>query len=223
MNKVRPLGLLLAAAVVLPGHEVITTKLTWSKEVSRIVYARCAQCHRPEGAAFSLLQYAQARPWAKAIQEQVLTRQMPPWNAVKGFGEFAHDGGLAQEEIATISSWVEGGAPEGDPNHLPPPPALSALQAPVPRVSGPSQLVRKSWRVPQRLRLLAAEPVGFAVGGSARLVAILPDGERLPLLWIRDYSPRAPRQYRWLESVRLAAGARLEVEGEGSFRVRWAM
>jgi hypothetical protein len=62
----------------LGGHETITTKLTWSKEVSRVVYKRCASCHRPEGKAFSLLTYEEARPWAASIQEQVLRRQMPP-------------------------------------------------------------------------------------------------------------------------------------------------
>ena len=43
--------------------------------------------------------YKEARPWAEAIKEQVLNRRMPPWNAVKGFGEFKNDHGLAQEDL----------------------------------------------------------------------------------------------------------------------------
>jgi hypothetical protein len=202
------------------GHEVITTKLTWSKEVSRIVYARCAQCHRPQGAAFSLLHYAEARPWAKAIQEQVLTRQMPPWNAVKGFGDFSPDHGLSQEEIATISSWVEGGAPEGDANHLPP---LPRLAKPVPKLSGPTILIRRALQLPRALRIAAIEPVGIPPGASAKLVATLPDGEIMPLIWIRDYSPKATAQYRLAEPLRLPRGARLEARGEGGFRLRLPM
>ena len=101
------------------GHDVVTTRLTWSQEVSRVVFKRCAGCHRPEGKAFSLATYAEARPWAKAIQEEVLRRRMPPWNAVKGFGEFRHDRGLSGAEIHLLADWVEGGAPEGDPNMLP--------------------------------------------------------------------------------------------------------
>lgn len=217
----------MAAALSVPhtarGHEVITTKLTWSKEVSRIVYARCAQCHRPGGAAFSLLKYEEARPWAKAIQEQVLTRQMPPWNAVKGFGDFAPDYGLAQEEIATISSWVEGGAPEGDPNHLPPLPPLQSLQPNTRKQTTSPLVVSKTMRLPRPIRLLAIEPTAMQAGSSAKLFAVLPDGETLPLIWIRDYSPKANRHYTLAESLRLPAGTRLHLEGVGAFRLRLSM
>ena len=37
------------------AHDVITTKLTWTQEISRIVYERCASCHRPGGTSFSLM------------------------------------------------------------------------------------------------------------------------------------------------------------------------
>lgn len=214
----------MAAALCVPhtarGHEVITTKLTWSKEVSRIVYARCAQCHRPGGAAFSLLKYEEARPWAKAIQEQVLTRQMPPWNAVKGFGDFAPDHGLAQEEIATISSWVEGGAPEGDPNHLPP---LPSLQPPVRKLQGPALLVHRQHTLQSPTRVLAIEASDIAPGAAAKLIATLPDGEQIPMIWIRDYSPKSNQQYRLAQPLRLPSGTRLEVQGAANFRLRLGM
>src|SRR6187455_1350790 len=100
------------------GHDVITTKLTWNREISRIIYSRCAGCHHPGGRAFSLMTYAEARPWAVAIKEEILSRRMPPWGAVKGFGEFRNDQGLTQEQIELITAWVEGGVPEGDPADL---------------------------------------------------------------------------------------------------------
>src|ERR1035438_9990993 len=80
------------------AHDVITTPITFSREISRLVYSRCAVCHRPGGGAFSLLAYADARPWAKAIKDEVLERRMPPWGAVKGFGEFQDDQGLTEEQ-----------------------------------------------------------------------------------------------------------------------------
>src|SRR5690242_15291922 len=103
----------------LGAHDIITTKITWSKEISRIVYQRCAVCHRegaaasasrrgaargggPRGNAFSLLTYQQVRPWATAIKEEILNRRMPPWNAVKGFGDFLDDRGLTQAELDLI-------------------------------------------------------------------------------------------------------------------------
>ena len=96
------------------AHDVITTKITFSREISRLLYSRCASCHHPGGSAFSLLTYQEARPWAKAIEEEVLERRMPPWGAVKGFGALKDDPSPTQEEIDWIAQWVEGGAPEGD-------------------------------------------------------------------------------------------------------------
>ena len=48
--------------------------------------------------------------------------------------------GLTQEELETISSWVEGGAPEGDPKYLPPRPKVAAWQDPA-APKGSSELV----------------------------------------------------------------------------------
>src|ERR1700754_2318272 len=93
----------LAIASGLRAHDPITTKLTWTREISRIFYARCASCHRSGGKAFSLLTYKEARPWAVAIAEEVMERRMPPWGAVKGFGEFRNDQSLTQEQIGLIA------------------------------------------------------------------------------------------------------------------------
>src|SRR3954454_388330 len=86
-------------AVPLWGHDPITTKLTWTQEISRLVYKHCASCHREGGAAMNLTTYAEARPWAKAIRDEVLTRRMPPWGPVKGVGHFAEDPSLSLPEI----------------------------------------------------------------------------------------------------------------------------
>lgn len=119
-----PVALALAVASLQPGavqaHELITTRLTWTEHISRIFFRRCVSCHR-EGASapMPLMAYRQVRPWAKAIKYEVLSRRMPPWGAVKGNGAFRNDLSLSQEDIAKISSWVEGGAPQGNPVYLP--------------------------------------------------------------------------------------------------------
>ena len=73
------------------GHDIITTKLTWDGEISRIVYAHCAsRCHHQGEVQLSpLTSYQEARPWAKAIeQEASYTRtEDATVGAVKGFGE----------------------------------------------------------------------------------------------------------------------------------------
>jgi len=69
----------------------------------------------------SLLSYTDARPWAKAMKAAVVTEKMPPWFADPNFGHFANDRRLSAAEIATLSSWADNGAPEGDKKDAPPP------------------------------------------------------------------------------------------------------
>jgi hypothetical protein len=56
-----------------------TSAPTFTNDVAPILQARCQVCHRAgEAAPFSLMTYEQARPWAKAIKQAVVTRKMPP-------------------------------------------------------------------------------------------------------------------------------------------------
>lgn len=67
----------------------------------------------------SLATYDEARPWAKAIKEEVLEKRMPPWHAVKGYGEFRNAPPLTQRDVDVLVNWIEGGAPKGDDKDLP--------------------------------------------------------------------------------------------------------
>ena len=71
----------------------------------------------------SLMTWEESRPWAKAIRERVLLRQMPPWHIDKtvGIQHFQNDISLSDEQIATIVRWVDAGAPYGNPKNMPPP------------------------------------------------------------------------------------------------------
>ena len=97
---------------------------TFTKDVAPIFQAKCESCHRPDSIApMSLVTYEQSRPWARSIRDRVQTRQMPPWHIDKSVGvqAFKNDMSLSDEQIATIVSWVDGGAPQGDPKDMPPP------------------------------------------------------------------------------------------------------
>src|SRR5262245_11070356 len=84
-----------AAIIVVPsssadglGKSKATT--TFNKDVAPILFKSCAECHRPgEAAPMSLLSYKEVRPWAKAIREKVLSREMPPWHADPHVGQFS--------------------------------------------------------------------------------------------------------------------------------------
>jgi tetratricopeptide (TPR) repeat protein len=72
----------------------------------------------------SLLSYQEVRPWARAIDEQVSARRMPPWKAEPDHGgPFVGDRRLRDDQIALIQRWVAAGAVEGSPADLPPNPA----------------------------------------------------------------------------------------------------
>src|SRR5262252_8333223 len=108
------------------AHEPITTKVRFNKEVIRVLQRSCLGCNRPGGIAMSLATYDEARPWAKAIKEELLEKRMPPWNAVKGYGEFRNSPPLTQRDVDLIVNWVEGGAPKGDEKDLPNAPLMSS-------------------------------------------------------------------------------------------------
>jgi hypothetical protein len=117
---------LLPFAFKTTAHEPITTKVRFNKEVVRIFERSCLSCHRPGGVAlFSLATYEEARPWAKAIKEEMLEKRMPVWHAVKGFGEFRNAPRLTQREIDLVVNWVEGGAPKGEDKDYPATPVYS--------------------------------------------------------------------------------------------------
>jgi hypothetical protein len=113
------LALAVCAAAATTSSE---TAVTFNKQVLPILQKRCQDCHRPgEVAPMSLLTYKDARPWAKAMRQAVLTKKMPPWFADPAYGHFANDRSLSQAEVDTIVNWVDGGAKEGDAKDAPPP------------------------------------------------------------------------------------------------------
>jgi len=100
------------------------TEVTFSKDIAPIFERACQNCHRPGAIApMSLLTYKDARPWARSIKVKVVKRQMPPWHIDRNVGitKFKDDPSLTDAEVATISAWVDHGAPEGNPAAMPPP------------------------------------------------------------------------------------------------------
>ena len=193
------------------AHEPITTKLAWTREISRIFYKRCISCHHSGGSApMSLVTYEEARPWAKAIKEEVLERRMPPWDAVKGFGDFRNDPSLSVPEIDMIVNWVEGGAPGGDEIYLlsapgpapedPPPPPSTTLA-----LQGVVTLTRS-------VTALGIAPEKLPAGGSLHVTARRLDGSLEPLLWIRNYNPRWQRTYYFREVLEVPKGTQIRVD-----------
>jgi hypothetical protein len=194
---------------MLSAHDVFSTKITWSREISRLVYMRCASCHREGGSSFALTTFEQARPWAKAIKEEVLERRMPPFAAVKGFGDIRDDQALTQEEIHLISDWVEGGSPEGDPALLPKDPHFQAA-SPTPAAPRTELIVDGSLTLEHAITVTGLRPKSLLEGRSVKVIAMLPDGVIKPLIWLYDYKPQFDRTYYFRKPLKLAAGTKIE-------------
>jgi hypothetical protein len=99
-----------------------SSPVTFSKDVLPILQKNCQECHRPgEVTPMSLLTYTDARPWAKSIKTAVVSRKMPPWFADTKIGHFSNEMTLSEADINTLVSWVDAGAPEGNPKDMPAP------------------------------------------------------------------------------------------------------
>ncbi len=181
----RYLALLFVSLAQLQAHDIITTPITWTREISRIVYSRCVSCHHPGGSAFSLMTYAEVRPWVVAIKEETLTRRMPPWGAVRGFGDFRDDQSLTPEQLELITSWADGGVPEGDPKDLPLTPKIG--QPAAPRHNAGELQAGKDYKLTHTFRLAGLWPGSAPDPASFQISAELPDGSVEPLLWLNEY------------------------------------
>jgi hypothetical protein len=187
-------GLVLLWPAAVSSHNPITTTVLYTREVAAILNQKCSQCHVADGMAMALQSYAEVRPWAVAIKEEILARKMPPWPAERGYGAFANDVSLTLREQEFLISWIDGGVPEGTGE----PPAHQDHSA--------------HWMLGQPDGIYAAKEVGAPNGpGSARLT-ISPG---LPTdVWVRafDFKPGDKRSIR---------AAFLSIAGTGQYIGGW--
>ena len=93
---------------------------TFSATIAPILYANCVTCHRPgEAAPFPLISYEDVAKRAKLIVKVTGSRYMPPWHAAHGFGDFADERRLTDDQIDVIARWLKAGMPRGDLSKLP--------------------------------------------------------------------------------------------------------
>jgi len=133
---------------------------------------------------------------------------MPPWGAVKGFGQFRNDESLADPEIEMLVLWVEGGAPKGDDIYLPPLPLF-----PVSRSAGPRRgiTVRGGTTLAHAVTATGFAPGKMPAGASMQIIAKLPDGSVENLLWLRNSRTEWDRAFYFRTAVTLPKGTLIAV------------
>ena len=224
----RGLSSSLAAAAVAPfvaivlssglaAHDPIKTRVTWTGEIFRIVQARCVGCHAPDGRGpMSLVTYEEARPWARTIKEEVMTRRMPKWHAVRGYGDFSNDPSLSPFEIALIAAWADGGAPRGT--------ETDTSTTSLPAVAGGTGGIPPDARTitlpcgdqPAPAGTLMAVQPKLEPHHSAGIAVQLPDGRREIVAWIKDYDPEFATTYRLRVPLVLPPGSSISTEARGT-------
>lgn len=155
---------------------------TFYRDVLPILERHCQLCHRPgEIGPMPLETYTQAQAYARAIAAKTSARQMPPWFAVPGIGQWANDPSLTPAEIRTLAAWAAAGAPAGDRGQAPPPRRWTA-----------------GWNIPRPDRIFRMpEPVSIPAHGQvAYTYEIVPTGFRHP---------------RWVQMAEIRPSARAHV------------
>lgn len=101
----------------------------WSENVACIIYENCSSCHNANGIApFSLTSYEDAGLYSNLIKSVISEGIMPPWPPDPHYRPLADERLLSDTEIQTIIDWVDAGAPAGDLDLAPPPPALESQE-----------------------------------------------------------------------------------------------
>jgi len=199
-----PAFLILVTCVAYQAHNV-GNAITWNREISRIFYQHCVSCHHAGGTAFSLVQYPEVQARAVAIKNAVLSRRMPPWGAVKGFGDFRNDQGLSEEELGLITDWVDSDTPKGNnPNVLPKEPKFEkASKVKLPRngitVSGDLTLLRAA-------TIDGLLPEKIPSRSSIKVFAALPNGTIEPMVWFYEYTDNFQHSFLFRKPLSLPTG-----------------
>ncbi len=89
--------------------------ISYSREIAPILAKKCVGCHSPGNIGpFALDGYEAAKHWSAMMEEVVLDRRMPPWDADPRFGKFSNDRSLTPTEARDLLQWIEQDSPRGD-------------------------------------------------------------------------------------------------------------
>jgi len=86
--------------------------VSYAKHVAPILEKNCVSCHSPGNiGSWAMSSHKKVKSMASMIEEVILTRRMPPWDADPAYGKFANDTSLKVGDAPTPLRWVHQGAP----------------------------------------------------------------------------------------------------------------
>jgi mono/diheme cytochrome c family protein len=131
-----------------PGAATLAAAATYFRDIQPIVAQKCAGCHRPDDLApFSLQTYDELLRHLPQVRGAVQSGTMPPWQPDPCCNHYRWDRSLEPGQRETLLSWIDAGAPLGDPadaaTPAPPPTGLPRVdvRAAMPELFVPSPRV----------------------------------------------------------------------------------
>ena len=89
--------------------------VSYAQEIVPILRDKCVACHSPGNIGpWSMTSHKKVKGMASMIEEVLLTRRMPPWDADPHYGKFTNDASLTVAQTQTLLRWVAQGAPRGE-------------------------------------------------------------------------------------------------------------
>lgn len=98
------------------GPGTSSAPLTYWSAVKPIADAKCVTCHAAGGIApFTLGSYDDFKAHTDMVRVAVANHVMPPWPPASDCADYQANRSLSDDQIKTITDWIDAGAPEGDP------------------------------------------------------------------------------------------------------------
>ena len=130
--------------------QIKESKITFHKDISRLLQSHCQRCHHDGGVGpFELVSYEEVKERRKMLKYVVSKKLMPPWFAESG-GPWKDNYNLNDTERKMILDWVAAGTPEGDKS-----------DAPLPRKFPKKWLMEKPDLVVPLTRKVSVKAEGF--------------------------------------------------------------
>src|SRR4051812_23745478 len=98
-----------------------SSELTYWKDIKPIADAKCVGCHTENNIApFTLKSFADFKAVTDKVHVAVANKVMPPWPPARDCSDYLADRSLTDEQIKTITGWIDQGAIEGNPSDYKP-------------------------------------------------------------------------------------------------------
>jgi peroxiredoxin len=109
------------------GNGPDSAPVSYARDVAPILSRKCVHCHSAGNiGSWSMNSFRKVKGMASMIEEVLLTRRMPPWDADPHVGKFLNDSSLSVPESQTLLRWIQQGALRGEDADDP----LETVQAP---------------------------------------------------------------------------------------------